>query len=100
MFYVGMDIHKRFSQVAVVDEYGKVLDQGRLSHTPPEELMNYFKQFSKDTQVIMEPTCGWGWVSDRLSDLGLKVILAHPLKVRLIAESQIKTDKVDAIILA
>jgi len=100
MFYVGMDIHKRFSQVAVVDESGEIMDQHRLNHTPPEELISYFKQFPKDTQVIMEPTCGWGWLSDGISDLGLEVILAHPLKVRLIAESRIKTDKVDAVVLA
>lgn len=100
MIYVGMDIHKRFSQVAVLDESGEVLDQRRLTHTPCEELRNYFNQFPKDTQVIMEPTCGWNWLSDRISDLGLEVILAHPLKVRLIAESQIKTDKVDAVALA
>ena len=100
MHYVGMDIHKRFSQVAVLDESGEVLDQRRLSHTPAEELTNYFNQLPKDTQVIMEPTCGWNWLSDRISDLGLEIVLAHPLKVRLIAESQIKTDKVDAVVLA
>lgn len=77
MFYVGMDIHKRFSQVAVVDESGKVVDQHRLNHTPSEELIDYFNQFSKDTQVIMEPTCGWYWFSDRMLDLGLEVVLAQ-----------------------
>jgi transposase len=100
MIYVGMDIHKHFSQVAVLDESGEVLDQRRLSHTPSEELTSYFNQFPKDTQVIMEPTCGWNWLSDRMFDLGLEVVLAHLLKVRLIAESQIKTDKVDALVLA
>jgi transposase len=100
MYYVGMDIHKRFSQVAVIDDSGEVKDRRRLNHTPDEELIGYFNQFPQDTQVIMEPTCGWNWLSDRLSDLGLQVILAHPLKVRLIAESQIKTDKVDALVLA
>lgn len=100
MLYIGMDIHKHFSQVAVVVESGEVLDQRRLNHTPVEELIEYFNQFPKDTQVIMEPTCGWGWLSDRVSDLGLEVVLAHPLKVRLIADSQIKTDKVDAVALA
>jgi transposase len=99
MLYVGMDIHKRFSQVAVLDESGKVLEQRRLNHTPGEELTTYFKQFPKDTQVVMEPTCGWAWLSDRIGSLGLEVILGHPLKVRLIAESQIKTDKVDAVAL-
>jgi transposase len=100
MIYVGMDIHKRFSQVAVLDESGEVLDQRRLNHTSSEELTKYFNQFPKDTQVIMEPTCGWNWLSDQIFDLGLEVVLAHPLKVRLIAESQIKTDKVDALVLA
>lgn len=100
MLYVGMDIHKRFSQVAVMDQCGEVMDQRRLNHTPFEELTTYFNQFPKDTQVIMEPTCGWSWLSDCISSLGLEVTLAHPLKVRLIAESRIKTDKVDALVLA
>ena len=100
MLYVGMDIHKRFSQVAVIDPSGEVIDQRRLNHTPGEELTDYFNQFPQDTQVVMEPTCGWSWLSDCISSLGLEVILAHPLKVRLIAESQIKTDKVDALVLA
>jgi transposase len=95
-----MDIHKRFSQVAVLNEGGEVLDQRRLNHTPVEELIYYFNRFPKDTQVIMEPTCGWAWLSDRIGALGLEVILGHPLKVRLIAESKIKTDKVDAEVLA
>jgi len=58
MLYVGMDIHKRFSQVAVLDESGEVLGQRRLDHIPAEELRRYFNEFPKDTQVIMEPTCG------------------------------------------
>lgn len=100
MYYVGMDIHKRFSQIAVIDKTGRVVERHRLNHSPKEELCDYFNQFPQDTQVVMEPTCGWGWLSDEISALGLEVILAHPLKVRLIAESQIKTDKVDALVLA
>jgi transposase len=100
MFYVGMDIHKRFSQVAVVDETGDVIDQRRLNHTPCEELTFYFNQFSKDTQVVMEACCGWGWISELLQDMGLEVKLANPSGVKIIAESQIKTDKVDALVSA
>ncbi len=48
----------------------------------------------------MEATCGWGWLSEVLQDLGLEVKLANPSKVKIIAESQIKTDKVDALALA
>ena len=35
-----------------------------------------------------------------MQDLGLEVKLANPSKVKIIAESQIKTDKVDALALA
>jgi transposase len=48
----------------------------------------------------MEACCGWGWLSDLLQDLGLEVKLANPSKVKIIAESNIKTDKVDALVLA
>ena len=48
----------------------------------------------------MEATGGWGWLSEVLQDLGLEVKLANPSKVKIIAESQIKTDKVDALALA
>ena len=57
MIYVGMDIHKRFSQVAALDESGEVLDQRCLNHTPTEELIDYFNEFPKDKQVIVEPAC-------------------------------------------
>ena len=39
------------------------------------------------------PTFGW-------DDLCAEVVLAHPGKVRVIAESRIKTDKIDSEILA
>jgi transposase len=48
----------------------------------------------------MEATCGWGWLSELAQEYGLAVKLAHPGKVRIIAESQIKTDRVDALALA
>ena len=62
--------------------------------------MKYFKQFPPGTQVALEATCGWSWLSELLQDLDLEVKLAHPSKVRVIAESQVKTDKVDARVLA
>ena len=39
-------------------------------------------------------------VYDLLESLGHKVVLAHPLKTRMIAEARVKTDKVDAKTLA
>jgi transposase len=100
MQYVGMDIHKNYSSVAVVDEEGHLVERAKLHHRFPAELTGYFNQFPEGTQVVMEATCGWGWLSEVLQDLGLEVKLANPSKVRIIAESQVKTDKVDAEVLA
>ena len=100
MYYVGMDIHKKYSSVAVIDEQGSLVDRHRVNHRYREEVTEYFNQFPLKTQVVMEATCGWGWLSEVLQDLGLEVKLANPSKVKIIAESQIKTDKVDALALA
>jgi len=100
MVYVGMDIHKKYSSVAVIDEQGSLVDRRRVSHRYREEVTEYFNQFPLKTQVVMEATCGWGWLSEVLQDLGWAVKLANPSKVKIIAESQIKTDKVDALPLA
>jgi transposase len=95
-----MDIHKNYSSVAVIDERGDLIDRCRVSHRYREELPGYFNESRQGgTQVVMEATCGWNWLSELLQDLGLEVKLANPSKVRIIAESQIKTDKVDAQVL-
>jgi len=62
MLYVGMDIHKNYSSVAVIDEQGALVDRRRVSHRYREELTRYFNQFSSKTQVVMEATCGWSWL--------------------------------------
>jgi len=100
MHFIGMDIHKNYSSVAVTNEQGDLVDRCRVNHRHREELIGYFNQFPSRTQVVMEATCGWGWLSELLQDLGLEVKLANPSKVKIIAESQIKTDKVDALALA
>jgi len=86
MVYVGMDIHKNYSSVAVIDEQGALVGRRRVSHHYREELTGYFNQFPLKTQVVMEATCGWGWLSEVSQDLGLEVRLANPSKVRIIAE--------------
>lgn len=98
--YIGIDFHKQFSSVAVMNEQGSVIDQCRLSHDQPKEMMSYFSQFNKDTSVTLEATRHWYWLVDLLQEQGLHVKLAHAKKVRIIAESTIKTDKIDARVLA
>ena len=48
----------------------------------------------------MEATRNWTVIFDWLDELVDEVVLAHPLKVKAIAEAKIKTDKIDATILS
>lgn len=99
VYHIGLDVHRRFSQVAVLDETGKLVEKARLDNDP-EQFMAYLERFPKKTAVSLEATLGWEWVGDLLESKGFDVNLANPLKVKLIAESTIKTDTVDAVTLA
>ena len=84
MHVIGMEMHKNYSAVAVTNEQGDLVERCRLNHRHREELIGYFNQFPSRTQVVMEATCGWGWLSELLQDLGLEVKLANPSKVKIV----------------
>src|SRR3989338_3967577 len=98
--YIGIDFHKQFSSVAVMDEKGTMLDECKLYHDQPEQLSAYFAQFKGSANVCLEATRNWYWLVDLLQGQGLTVKLVHAKKARIIAESTIKTDKIDARVLA
>ena len=99
VYHIGVDLHKRNSQVGVVNNNGEVVDMRKLVNDK-NLLSDYFHLFPEGTPVVIEATTGWEWICDLLEEKGLEVKLANPYKVKLIAESTIKTDKVDAITLA
>lgn len=63
-------------------------------------MIDFFAAFPSDAPVAMEACGGWMWISDMLEAAGLDVHLAHPAGVKLIAQSRLKTDRVDARVLA
>jgi len=100
LYHIGIDLHKKNMQVAVLNNEGEVLDMRKLSNNDKEVLQEYFSGFPKETPVAVESTTGWEWLSDLLEEEELEVKLANPHKVKLIAEATIKTDKIDAETLA
>lgn len=99
-YYIGVDFHKQFSFVSVMDTNGNILEQRQLSHLDLSSIRGFFSRFAPDASVSVEATRSWYWFVDLLQDLGLSVNLVHPKKTRIIAESTIKTDKIDASVLA
>lgn len=98
--YIGVDFHMQHSSVAVMDSKGNIERECKLYHNDEEELRSFFGSFGKDTSVSIEATRNWYWFIDLLQEMGLSPKLVHAKKVRVIAESTIKTDKVDARTLA
>ena len=101
MIHVGIDHHKRYSHVNLLDDSGTILWEGRLGNDR-SDFEKLKSRFIGDTPVrsVLEAGRNWGPLFDTLDELGMNPILANPLKVRAIAEAKIKTDAIDAQTLA
>lgn len=100
MYYIGIDAHKKYSQVSVMDEKGKILERAKVNNRR-EELQGALKEYTKaGAKAVMESGWNWGLVYDMLADEVEEMKVAHPLKVKAIAEAKIKTDKISADTLA
>jgi transposase len=96
--WVGIDLHRRRSQIAIIDEHGELRLQKRVS-TGRETISELLGE-PEGTHVALEATYGWEWLAELLEDAGFDVHLAHPLRTRAIAAARVKTDAVDARTLA
>ena len=94
----GLDVHRSFAQVAVVED-GLLRDEGRIG-VRPEDLRAWAATLRPDDQVALEATTNSDAIAALLSPLVARVVVSNPRKTRAIAEAKVKTDKVDARILA
>ena len=99
MVFVGVDAHKITSQITVMDESGNVLKRQRVPSSPAG-FQQGLSGFDRPMKAVLEASYCWGPMFDWLDDLADEVVLAHPSKVRAIAEARIKTDKIDSETLA
>jgi transposase len=102
MNYVGVDIHKRYSVLVAVDERGRELSRCRINGNTASGFAQFFAGLEGRSKAVVEACWNWGRIHDLLKEIEQveEVVLAHPLKTRLIADAQIKTDSLDALALA
>lgn len=100
MVHVGVDLHKRFARVVAIDDAGRVLERQTLQCEDRAALVDYFRPKAGTAVVTVESMLGWTWFFELLEELGVTMKLANPRKVRMIAESTVKTDTIDALTLA
>lgn len=99
--FIGIDYHKRYSVFCVLDAQGGVLERGRIDHLCPEQFIELVRRWP-GCRVVFEASMNWHWLLEILEEAMPRedIVLANAFKTRIIAEAQIKTDKVDARILA
>ena len=99
MNFIGVDLHKKLITVCVMNQNLKVLARKTLYCDQPDQIVEFFRQFAP-FKVVVEATASYLWLVEILDPLAEKVVLANPKKLRIIAESTKKTDRLDAQILA
>lgn len=95
---IGLDLGDKRSQAAVLDAQGEMVEEFSLA-TTKVGLERALCAYS-GCLVVMEVGAQSPWVSRLLKEAGFRVITANPRRVRLISQSQRKTDAFDARILA
>jgi transposase len=96
---VGIDLHKRRSHIAALDDHGRKVLSRRVENDPAT-FLELLAEIDGESKVALEATYGWEWLADVLEEAGYELHLAHPLRTKAIASARVKTDSVDALTLA
>ncbi len=98
--YVGLDVHKRLVEACFVDQAGEVLLRRRFPLNRDTLELFASGTLRPTDQVALEATTNCWAVADVLRPCVARVVVSNPLATKAIAQAKVKTDKVDAYVLA
>lgn len=98
MRVIGLDVHRTFAEVVFLEE-GRCRSAGRVELTA-ERLEAFGQRLLPTDEVVLEATGNTAAIVRSLKPYVTQVVIANPLQVRAIAHARVKTDKIDAAILA
>ena len=94
--YIGMDVHKAMTVIAVLDSAGKVLAES-IIETKGSTILDFLKSQRGTLHVAFEEGTQASWLYDLIQPHVASVIVCDPRKI---ARQGNKADKVDARLLA
>jgi len=97
--FIGLDIHKTVVAGCVVDPHGTVCTRLRFPLTRTT-LAAWARQLTAEDAVAVEATTNTWAVIALLQETPARLVVSNPLRTRAIATAKIKTDRVDAEVLA
>lgn len=99
--YVGIDLHKHLIVGHVVDAAGTKVDTFRYESVDAATLEHIGqKRLRPEDEVVMEATTHCWAVVRALEPFVARVAVSNPMATKAIAKARVKTDKVDAAVLA
>lgn len=99
--FVGLDVHKRVLQVCIINALGKVVLKERLENFDRQTLIEFARKHLKpQDRVALEATTNTWAVARLLRPFVAEVVARNPLTTKAIAQAEVKTDKIDAEVLA
>ncbi|WP_049949841.1 IS110 family transposase [Sorangium cellulosum] len=101
MTVVGLDVHKRVVEAVVLRaEDGRILHRERFACTREELVRFATKRLGPKARVALEATTNTWSIVELLRPYTGELVVSNPMRTRAIAEAKVKTDKVDALVLA
>jgi transposase len=101
--YVGIDLHRRRSVIVALDEAGDQVWSSRIENSRMNlelELRAIIEKVEAPVHVVVEATWGWYWTVEVIATVGAEMHLAHPLAIKGYENRRVKTDWLDAELLA
>ena len=99
MLYAGIDLHKESITVCLTDRDCSKHRIHRFACNDVPRISTFFATHGP-FEAVVEATAGYDWFVQLIEPLATRVVLANPKKLRVIAESTKKTDRLDAQVLA
>lgn len=99
MKFAGIDLHKETITVCVVNQERVRLKERTFRCADEERILKFFTELGA-YEAVVEATAAYEWLARLLEETASRFVLAHPKKLRVIAESVKKSDKLDARVLA
>ena len=100
MPFAAFDIHLKSVEAVLVDDAGSIQLRERFPATRAGILRFARRHLTRDHRVALEATFHTWAIAALLEPFVAEVVVSNPLRTRAIAEAKIKTDRVDAAVLA
>jgi len=95
MSIIAFDSHKRYTFARVEDKDGGNVQECRIQHRRGN-IAAFLSELEPGSSVAIETIGNWYWISDEIEQVGMKPLLVHARKAKMMFGCINKTDKLDA----